>query len=53
MPALSDDGLTVVKHPYFFLIYDKRLAGTTRLASEYVARHWRRILTSAITEGGP
>jgi len=53
MRALSDDGLTVLKHRYFFLIYDKRLAGTARLASEYVARHWGGILASATTEGGP
>jgi hypothetical protein len=37
--ALSDDGLTVLKHRYFFPIYDKRLVGTARFASEYVAGH--------------
>jgi hypothetical protein len=37
--ALSDDRRTVLKHPYFFLVYDKRMMGTARFASEYVAGH--------------
>jgi hypothetical protein len=45
--ALSDDRFTVLELSNFFFVYDKRLAGSARFASEYVTWHCGGILSSA------